>query len=288
MKARQSECTPQSPSQFSRVSTRVITNPRSESVGLLRRLVESAEERARTGLFYAEGMRFVAQAQQQAARIESYVVAPNLLTHPFARRQWEEIVARGAPCLTVSAPIFRAMSQVDEPQGIGVIVRQRWDRLDRIRVDRGLCWLMLDTVRSPGNLGTILRTGDAVGSAGIILIGDSIDPYAPRVVRATMGAIFRQRFVRTTLPAFQAWKRKNDCLWVATSPHATDEYRDLEYRSPTILWMGGERKGLSGDAQALCDRTVRIPMVGAADSLNLAVATSVLFYEVFHQRRKGG
>ena len=148
---------------------------------------------------------------------------------------------------------------------------------------------MLDTVRSPGNLGTILRTGDAVGSAGVILIGDSIDPYAPRVVRATMGAIFRQRFVRTTIPAFQAWRKHsgNECLWVATSPHATDEYRDLHYRAPTVLWMGGERQGLAPDAQALCDRTVRIPMVGAADSLNLAIATSVMLYEVFHQRRAG-
>ena len=268
-------------------SRRVVANPRSESVAAILRLVESADERARTGQFYVEGMRFVNQAQEQSARVETYVVAPELLTHPFARRQYEEIIARRLPCLAVSGAIFRMLTQVDEPQGIGAVVRQHWDRLDRIRVDRGLCWLMLDTVRSPGNLGTILRTGDAVGGAGVILIGDSIDPYAPRVVRATMGAIFRQRFVRTTIPQFQAWRARkgNECLWVATSPHATDEYRDLHYRAPTVLWMGGERQGLAPDAQALCDRTVRIPMVGAADSLNLAIATSVLLYEVFHQRR---
>jgi RNA methyltransferase, TrmH family len=141
-------------------------------------------------------------------------------------------------------------------------------------------------VRSPGNLGTILRTCEAVGGAGAILIGDGIDPYDPATVRATMGAVFSQRFVRTGFRELVGWKRQTGIRLVGTSPLAVKNYRAGDYRGPLILYMGSERKGMSPEHQALCDEMVRIPMVGRADSLNIAVATGVMLYEVFHQRTK--
>ncbi len=148
--------------------------------------------------------------------------------------------------------------------------------------------MALDQVHSPGNLGTILRTGDAVGASGLILLGDSVDPYDPACVRATMGAIFAQRLVRATAQEFAAWKRRSGVRLVGTSPHAAHDYRGVSYPARTVLFMGGERKGLSEERQRLCDDLVRIPMVGRGDSLNLAIATGVLLYEVFNQQRRNG
>jgi len=219
--------------------------------------------------------------------IESAVIAPGLLSNPFAHRLARRLRESDIPRLELSPAAYRSLSRVEDPQGIAVVVRQRWERLTRVGPDAGLCWVVLDTVRSPGNLGTVIRTIDAVGAAGVILIGDPIDPYAPEVVRATMGAVFAVRFVRTTEAEFDRWRVRQGVTLVGTSPHATDDYCSVRYPARLALWMGGERRGLSDEAQARCDRVVRIPMVGKSDSLNLAMATSVLLYEVFNQQRCG-
>jgi TrmH family RNA methyltransferase len=231
-------------------------------------------------------MRFVSLAlSNRFSKIETVVASPDLLTHPYGRKLLHTLDAQGAPVLEVTPNVFRALSIAEEPQGIGAVLRQRWERMDRVRPDIGLCWLALDTVRSPGNLGTLLRTMDAVGGAGLILLGDTIDPYAPDVIRATMGALFTQRFVRTNETEFARWRARHGVTLIGTSPRAADDYTALRYPERLVLWMGGERQGLSGEQMARCDRVVRIPMVGQSDSLNLAIATSVLLYQVFNQRR---
>jgi len=136
--------------------------------------------------------------------------------------------------------------------------------------------------------GDDLRTGDALGASGLILIGDAVDPYDPACVRATMGAIFAQRLVRLSPAEFAAWKRFGGCRLVGTSPHGAHDYRAVVYPPQTVLFMGGERRGLSEERRRLCDHLVCIPMVGRSDSLNLAVATGILLYEVFNQRRENG
>lgn len=252
------------------------------------RALHQRAERDRTGLFFLEGVRLVAQAVEARARIETLVYSPPLLVHPFGRRLARELCETGVRCLEVAPDVLHSLALNDDPQGIAAVVRQKWEPLARVSPGRDLCWVALDTVQSPGNLGTILRTCDAVGAAGVILVGDAIDPFDPATVRATMGALFTQRFVRTTLADFLAWKRAQNCLLVGTSPAAPVDYQAARYPAPIVLWMGGERKGLPVEFQQLCDAMVRIPMVGRSDSLNLAVATSVLLYEVFNQRRRTG
>src|SRR5207245_8395225 len=132
---------------------------------------------------------------------------------------------------------------------------------------------------NPGNLGAILRTCDAVGCAGIILLGDTTDPYHPAALRASMGAVFSQRLVRAQLDEFARWKREHGYIVVGTSVTAEQEYRQVSYPAPLVLLMGSERLGLSAEQQAVCDMLVRIPMVGTGDSLNLAVATRGVLYE---------
>jgi TrmH family RNA methyltransferase len=167
-------------------------------------------------------------------------------------------------------------------------VRQRWEPLYRVDPADGLCWVVVETVQTPGNLGTILRTCDAVGAGGLILLRKETDPYHPAAVRASMGSLFTPRLVRTNFAEFVAWKQRHACTLVGTSPAAPVDYHGVDYASPVLLFMGWEREGISRDQQALCDVMVRIPMVGGCDSLNLAIATGVMLYEIFNQRRAGG
>lgn len=244
------------------------------------------EERDRTGLFYIEGMRFVAQAVHHQAQIEHLVVCRELLTHSFAQKLVRDQQRRGTPVVEVSHQVMKSLSQVQDSQGLGAVVHQRWQRLASVRARDKLCWIAVEALRSPGNLGTILRTSDAVGGAGLLLLGSATDPYDPGTVRATMGAMFTQRFVRTSSEEIMAWKRRGQYLLVGTSPNASQDYQDVQYHAPVILLMGEERKGLPAELQALCDLIVSIPMVGESDSLNVAMATGVMLYEVFNQRRK--
>jgi TrmH family RNA methyltransferase len=253
--------------------SKVVGSAHSASFAALDRLVQRREERDRTGLFYVEGMRFVSNAAKVGFDIEKLIIAPDLLIHPFGQRLAETLCARGIPEIRVSGSLYRSLSRVEEPQGIAAVVRQRWEKLENIRPEIGCPWIALDTLRSAGNLGTILRTADAVGAAGILCVGQDIDPYEPAVVRATMGALFALRFVRTDERELIEWKRRSGLRLIGTSPSAKADYQETDYtRKPIALWLGGERQGMTEGHQGLCDSMVRIPMVGRSDSLNVAIA----------------
>jgi RNA methyltransferase, TrmH family len=241
------------------------------------------KERDRSGRFYVEGIRLVGEAVDLRAEIEICVVAPELLTSEFGWTTVDRAVEQGATRLEVSADVFRTLSRKEGPQGISAVVRQRWGVLEEIVPGRELCLIALASVQDPGNLGTILRTSDAVGAAGVILIGTATDPYDPGAVRASMGAIFSQHLVRASTVALRDWKDRYDVRIVGTSNAAPVDYRDAVYTRPLTLFMGSEREGLTPEEAALCDEMVRIPMLGRGDSLNLAVATGVMLYEVLRQ-----
>ena len=167
-------------------------------------------------------------------------------------------------------------------------MRQRWTRLDEVGALHDACWLALSAVQSPGNLGSLLRTADAVGAAGLLALGADVDPHDPAVVRATMGSVFSRVFARATPGELVAFARRTGCTVVAAAPRAAHDYRAVSYRRPVVLLLGGERRGLADDELRAADVTVRIPMVGRTDSLNLAVAASVLLYEVYAQRHPLG
>ena len=269
------------------VEKEVIASRNHPSIKHIRNL-QNRQSRDESGLYFVEGLRFVAQASAQNIALKTLVYAPELLHGAFAKRLIATQRRRGARCLAVTPEVLHSLALNDDPQGIGAVVRQQWRDLKTVQPTRGLCWVALDTVQSPGNLGTIVRTCDAVGAAGILLIGDAVDAYHPACVRATMGAMFNLDFVRTSMAEFQNWMQQNRCTLVGTSPHSTMEYNAVDYPSPLVLFMGWERKGLSAQQQQMCDMMVRIPMLGRSDSLNLAVATGVMLYEVLRQRRESG
>jgi len=252
-------------------------NPRIKQIRALRQ----RKERDQTGLAFIEGIRIVAEATALPDTIETLVVAPELLSSSFAQELAQAQQSQGIPCLEVTAEIFGSLSVKEGPQGIGAVIRQRWESLEQIALSDEFCWVALDAVQDPGNLGTILRTCDAVGCSGIMLLGQSTDPYDATALRASMGAIFTQRLVKASFADFIAWKQWHGYTVVGTSGAAASDYQSAAYRFPTILLMGSERLGLSPDQQAACDLVVSLPMVGRADSLNLAVATGVMLYMLF-------
>ena len=146
--------------------------------------------------------------------------------------------------------------------------------------------MALEEVRDPGNLGTIVRTADAAGAAGVILAGTCCDPYSPEAVRATMGSIFAVPIVKLERRAFLDLVQRWPGDTVATLIDAREDFRRVAYQAPELLVMGGEGPGLSAEAAAACRRSVRIPMAGNLDSLNLSIATALALYQIRGARLK--
>ncbi len=262
----------------------LITSPANPRIKQFRKLRER-KERQQSGLFFAEGLRIVIEAAHQAASIQTVITAPGLLTSQAGGKTIHQLRQQGVEILEVSEDVFRSLAMKEDPQGIAAVIHQAWTPLEQVHLEESTVWVALDSVADPGNLGTILRTMDAVGGEGIILLDQSTDPYDPTAVRASMGALFSQKLVGAKFGEFTDWKKRQQVHVVGTSDKASDDYHLSRYPSSLILLMGSERHGLSADALALCDQVVRIPMAGISDSLNLAVATAVVLYEVFNQRR---
>lgn len=262
----------------------LITSASNASIKHIRAL-RQRKARDESGLFFVEGIRLVGEAVQLGAPVETLVVAPNRLESEFARRIVAEARGRDVRVLDVTNEVFEQLSGKDNPHGLGAVVRQRWTPLENIRPGDELCWIALHAPQDPGNLGTILRTGDAVGAAGVILLDDHVDPHDPGATRASMGAIFSLRVCRARTPDFVGWLGRSGFTLVGTSDAAPQDYQAVAYRPPLVLLMGSERQGLPGDLLVACDHRVSLPMVGRGDSLNLAVATGVMLYEMFSQRR---
>lgn len=259
-----------------------FANPRVKSI----RKLEQKKYRQETGLFFIEGLRTVGEAVQTRAPIETLVIAPDLLVSDFGKSLLDNPMVQKIEILEVSTEIYEKIAHKEGPQGIGAIVRQAWQPLERTIVGPEDLWVALDSVADPGNLGTIMRTAEAVGARGIILIGNATDPHDPAAVKASMGAVFSLTLVHSSRDAFHVWQQTNQLLMVGASDHAKTDYQEIDYNHPLILLMGSERHGLSAEMEAACTIMACIPMEGRSDSLNLAVATAVMLYEIYNQSRK--
>jgi len=177
--------------------------------------------------------------------------------------------------------VLTAITRRDNPQAVVGIFDQRWTQLKDIRPKPGETWVALDRVRDPGNLGTIIRTADAAGASGVILVGDTTDPFSLETVRATMGSVFAVPVAKCTPDEFLAWKKTAGVAVVATHLAGAVDYRTIDYKKkPVVLLMGNEQSGLPDHLAKQADALARIPQAGRADSLNLAVATAVMLFEV--------
>lgn len=262
----------------------MITSFANSTIKAIRKL-EQKKYRQQSGLFFIEGLRTVGEAVQTGAPIKALVTAPDLLVSEFGLSLLDDPHLKGVERIEVSAEIYEKLAHKEGLQGIGAIVRQSWRDFASLQAAPDDLWVALDAVADPGNLGTIMRTADSVGSRGIILLGNATDPYDPTAVKASMGAIFSLQLVSAAWSDLKAWQQNQQVTLVGTSDHGATEYQQIRYSRPLVLLMGSERHGLSEAMTAGCDHLARIPMAGRSDSLNLAVATAVMLYEIFNQSR---
>ena len=231
--------------------------------------------------FLAEGLKLVIDALDRGWTIRTLVYAKAGKGKPMVEKVAARTVAAGGLVLEVSEKVMSSITRRDNPQMIAAVFEQRWTPLKDIKPKDSETWIALDRVRDPGNLGTIIRTADAAGASGVILVGDCTDPFSMETVRATMGSMFALPLVKTTPADFLKWKKSVDARLVATHLSGAVDYRTIDYKSnPVILMMGNEQSGLPDDLARAADKLARIPQVGMADSLNLAVATGVMLFEV--------
>ena len=253
-----------------------LTNPTVKAV----RALHLRKEREESGLFLAEGLKLVIEALDLGRVPRTLLYGPDASSHPMLRRAVDATEAGGGEVIEVSRDILEKVSRRDNPQAVVAVFPQVFTPLSAITPSSARCWVALQAVRDPGNLGTIVRTADAAGCGGVILVGDCCDPYSVEAVRATMGSTFAVPLVKATVPDFIAWRERWPGSVVGTLLTATTDYRAADYRSPTLILMGNEQAGLPPDLAGICDVNVKIPMRGRADSLNLSVATGIMIYAV--------
>jgi len=258
---------------------RQITSFSNETVKRLRALREK-KARKSEGLFLAEGLRILAEARDSGRLPEIIAYSTAGGAHPLAAEIVAEAEAKGADVIETSPDILSKMSGKDNPQAILGAYRQPDSSLAAIDRNVSPLWIVAQALRDPGNIGTILRTGDATGAGGLILIDDSADPYSVEAVRASMGAIFTQQLAIARWDEFLPWLRSAPGQLVGTSLKTSRDYLEPTYQQPCFLLIGNESQGLPEAYEAECDLLVKIPMLGRADSLNAAVATAVMAFQV--------
>jgi TrmH family RNA methyltransferase len=260
----------------------LITDSRDSRYLNLQRL-QTHTGRSQSGQYIIEGIRHLARAVEQNARIEMIFVDPSLLSNPFGQKLARRLRQSGVPSIRLDRRLYRQLTLAAEPQGVGAVLRQRWSSLADLKAKPGSLWLAVESVDQPGNLGTILRTAEAAGVAGVFLLGQGADPWDPACIRASMGALFSQKLVCCAVRDFVDWARSSKLSIVGSSPAGLLSYKNLRCRWPVVLLIGSEKLGLSPELLDACDFTVRIPMQAGCDSVNAAVAAGVLLFELSSQ-----
>jgi RNA methyltransferase, TrmH family len=259
-----------------------ITSPANPTVKMLKGL-QSKKGRAETGLFLAEGARLVGEAADLGVTPAYLAIADAAFARPAIASLARRLEAAGAKVMITSEAILEAISKRDNTQTVIAAFRQPENPIAALDGANGKLFVALDGVRDPGNLGTIWRTCDAVGADGLILIGQTCDPYALEAVRATMGSLFAVPMARCDFAAFDAWRAAGGLSVYGASLKGAHLAESAPV-SRCVALMGNEQSGLAAEIEAQCDRLVKLPMAGRADSLNLAAATSALVYDLWRRR----
>jgi len=258
---------------------RQVTAFSNATIKLLRSLRDK-KARKSEGLFLAEGLRILTEARDSGRLPEIVAFSSEGAKHPLAAEIIAGTEAAGGDAVETTPDILSKMSGKDNPQMLLGAYRQPDTALAHIDRFQAPLWIVAQALRDPGNIGTILRTGDAVGTGGLILVDDCADPFSVEAVRASMGAIFTQQVATCRWPEFVEWLRNGEGQLVGTSLKAKHDYLEAEYRKPCFLLIGNEQQGLPAEYEAECDLLVKIPMAGRADSLNAAMAAAVMAFAV--------
>ena len=259
-----------------------FSNPLVKQVRSLR----DKKYRRRERRFLAEGLRIMTEAREAGFLPEMLFRAKDREVHALEIQLEEAVLAKGGDVIETSVDILSKLSGKENAQAVVGVYAEHGTALDQVDRSSAPIWLVAQAMRDPGNLGTMLRTGDAVGAGGLILLDDCTDPFSVEAVRASMGAIFTQQIVQTSGAAFLGWLRAGEGQLVGTSLNTDFDYQEPHYAAPCFILTGNEAQGLPQEYEQACDLLVKMPMRGKADSLNAAVATAVMAYEVLNQFRR--
>lgn len=256
-------------------SNTVITSFSNPLVKRVKRLRQK-KYRQQEGAFFVEGLRGVLTAVERQAPIETLIICPELLTSPVALEMLEKT---NLPQITMSPPVFESIAERQNPVGLAAIIQTQWTELDTLTVQNNSIFVALFAASDPGNLGTIVRTMDAVGAAGLILVGQGVDPFHGTAVKASMGTLFTVPICHAADEAtLWQWTTQQHIQTIATSARGTADFQQAPYQLPALLLLGSERQGLPPHILAQADLQVAIPMQGTASSLNVAVSAGILLY----------
>ena len=258
---------------------RLVTAFSNTTVKRLRSLRDKKVRREEK-LFLAEGLRIIAEARDSGQLPEIIAFSAAGASHPLAAEIIASTEKAGGEAIETTPEILSKMSGKDNPQMLLGAYRQPDTAIHTIDRAKSPLWFVAQALRDPGNIGTILRTGDAVGAGGLILVDDCADPYSVEAVRASMGAVFTQQVAAAPWAEFVTWLRAGAAQLVGTSLKTSSDYLEARYEQPCFLLIGNEQQGLPSGYEAECDLLVKIPMAGRADSLNAAVAAAVMAFQV--------
>ncbi|MGE6783438.1 TrmH family RNA methyltransferase [Ensifer adhaerens] len=253
-----------------------LTNPIIKDI----RALTQKKHRDETRSFMAEGLKLVIDALDLGWKIKTLIYAKAAKGKPHVEQVAAKTFAKGGLVLEVSEKVLSAITRRDNPQMVVGIFEQRYRSLKDLKPELGETYVALDRVRDPGNLGTVIRTADAAGASGVILVGETTDPFSLETVRATMGSVFAMPVARASTEDFIRWQKSAGVKVVATHLAGAVDYRTIDYRTkPVVLLMGNEQSGLPEELAREAGALARIPQAGRADSLNLAIATGIMLFE---------
>ena len=263
----------------------MITSAKNQRIKDIRKLTQRKYREA-SGLCFVEGLQPVLRAMDQGLHIEHLVVAPGLLQSAIALGRIDEFLSRsGTPCLQVSNEVYASISDRENPVGLAAVVRQRWVELTQLVTGERSLFVALHGVKNPGNLGTIFRTAESFGVDGIILLGNTADPYDLASIKASMGTVFSLPIARElSTESYIEWCRNHNLTVVTTSSKAKHTLDEAPWAYPSVIMFGSEAQGLPAHLLGLGTLQISIPMSGQATSLNLAVAAGIILYAAAQNR----
>ncbi len=243
---------------------------------LVKHLQTNRVTRDQKRLFFVEGIRNFLRASEHPFQARVILYCKKLCQSSEVRQY---IQVNKALVIRVSPEEFRVFSQTERASGIAAVLEQQIQSLKAVYASDS-SWIVLHQIRNAGNFGTLIRSANAAGNTGFILLEQSIEPFAPATVRASMGGIYQQKFVRASPVQLKKFLEQNGFCAIGASPDGTMGFQEFAYPQPTFLMLGEERAGLSQVQRELCTDFVRIPMQANTDSLNLGVAGSLLLYAI--------
>jgi TrmH family RNA methyltransferase len=244
--------------------------------------------RAAEGSFIVEGYRACERLFQSNYSVEALYYCSEFWK--YEHRESSEALLQSAqnkfiPVFSTSKSVFEKISYREHPDGVLAISKIKSMHLDQLEFSDNLLMIILEGVEKPGNLGSIIRSAQAVGANALILCDSTVDPYNPNVIRASQGLIFSCPLVLSTNEATLAYCLKNQIQLVTTSPHASKIFWEEDFTQSTAIVMGSEKTGLSPFwLQSKLSTSIKIPIIEAADSLNVSTATALILYEALRQR----